>query len=201
MWCFSSSPHLAVKGMLPLAIFAFVQGLLTWGICFIVHSWPLITTYTKQDVTGTIEILLLSEKAKGHLSEDIYHEKKQTLMEGTEDPLKAGSESGIPYSEALILYSCWSSGRSFSEECQSHVPVSVSTADIHSKWFCQYSIIVETPISYCLYPSSTHMFVEIWVWPQCICVWNKVIFKQSNFFTELISQNFCIKNSLLKNWI
>lgn len=70
-------------------------------------------------MAGTIEIYLLSEKAKGHLSEDIYSEKKQTLMEGTEDPLKADSESGIPYSEALALYSCSSSGRFSSEECQS----------------------------------------------------------------------------------
>lgn len=55
---------------------------------------------------------------------------------------------------------------------------------------------------YCLYPSSTHMFIEIWVWPHgCTHVSNKVIFQQSTSFAELISQNRCIKNSILKNFV
>lgn len=46
----------------------------------------------------------------------------------------------------------------------------------------------------CLWRSGCDLSVLLWHK-------KKVIFKQSNFFTELISQNCCVKNSLLKNLI
>lgn len=162
MWCFSSSPHLTVKGILPLAIFAFVQGLLTWGFCFIVHSWPLITTYIKQDMDGMIEIYLKwkswrtsywrhisSRKKKASINERDWRSAKVKLTVGL---------ASLTLNKVLVLYSDWYTGSSFSEACKSHIALSVYTVDVYNKVLCHSSITMETPISYCSQSLIKHTF-------------------------------------------
>jgi len=66
-----------------------------------VHSRPLISTYTKQDMDGMTEIRLLSKNVKEHFIKDLhvlkigkYYWKGMKIRDS-----EAGRGSGIPYSE------------------------------------------------------------------------------------------------------